>query len=206
VVLAHSVGAAKADLLVWGALQQGDWGAQDHAASAFALEGGLQPPLPLRPWIRAGFSQGSGDDTPGTSVGGDHRTFFQMLPTPRIYARTPFFNMMNNRDLFGSLILRPAKGTSVRTEVHRLSLTRSNDLWYAGGGAFNKSVFGYQGRPSGGQSSLATLADLGADRAFGPQLAVGAYVGHVFGGDVVQAVHPSGANGTFVYLELTRRF
>ena len=206
VALAYPIGSAKADFVFWGALQNGDWGAQDHAASAFAIEGGVQPPLPLTPWLRAGFSQGSGDATPGTTAGGKHSTFFQMLPTPRIYARTPFYNMMNDRDLFSSLILRPANGTSVRTEVHQLSLTESNDLWYAGGGAYNKSVFGYQGRPSGGKRNLATLADVGADRAFGPLLNVGAYFGMVFGGDVVKNLHPDGPDGKFLYLEMTRRF
>jgi hypothetical protein len=204
--LAYPLGTTKADLMFWGALQNGAWGAQDHSGNAFAIEGGVQPSWPLKPWLRAGFSQGSGDDTPGTTAGGSHTTFFQMLPTPRIYARTPFYNMMNNRDLFSSLVLRPAKGTTVRTEVHRLSLTRSSDLWYAGGGAFNETVFGYQGRPSGGSSNLATLADIGADRAFGPLLNVGAYVGMVFGGDVVKNVHPAGRDGSFLYLELTRRF
>ena len=205
-VLTHPLGSAKTDLLLWGAVQNGDWGAQDHRGSAFAVEGGVQPALPLRPWLRVGFSQGSGDDAPGTTAGGEHSTFFQMLPTPRIYARTPFYNMMNNRDLFSSLILRPARGTSIRAEVHRLSLTRSNDLWYAGGGAFNETVFGYQGRPSGGVENLATLADIGADRAFGPLLNVGAYFGMVLGGDVVKALHPAGEDAKFLYLELTRRF
>ena len=205
-VLAHPVGSAKTDLLMWGAVQNGDWGAQDHRGSAFAVEGGVQPALPLRPWLRVGFSQGSGDDTPGTTAGGEHSTFFQMLPTPRIYARTPFYNMMNNRDLFSSLVLRPARGTTIRTEVHRLSLTQASDLWYAGGGAFNETVFGYQGRPSGGQQRLATLADIGADRAFGPLLNVGAYFGMVFGSDVVKTLHPAGEDGKFLYLELTRRF
>jgi len=206
VALAHPIGSAKADFVFWGALQNGDWGAQDHAASAFAVEGGVQPALPLKPWLRAGLAQGSGDATPGTTAGGKHSTFFQMLPTPRIYARTPFYNMMNDRDLFSSLILRPAKGTSVRTEVHQLSLTEANDLWYAGGGAYNKTVFGYQGRPSGGKRDLATLADVGADRAFGPLLNVGAYFGMVFGGDVVKNLHPGGPDGKFLYLEMTQRF
>ena len=205
-VLARPLGSAKADLLLWGVVQNGDWGAQDHRASAFAVEGGVQPALPLRPWLRAGFSQGSGDDSPGTAVGGEHATFFQVLPTPRIYARTPFYNMMNNRDLFTSLILRPARGTSVRAELHKLALTRASDLWYAGGGAFNETVFGFQGRPSGGAKDLATLADIGADRAFGPLLNVGAYFGAVFGSDVVRSVHPTGDDGKFLYLEVTRRF
>jgi hypothetical protein len=205
-VLARPIGSAKADLVLWGAVQSGDWGAQDHGGSAFTVEGGVQPALPLRPWLRVGFSQGSGDDAAGTTAGGEHGTFFQMLPTPRIYARTPFYNMMNNRDLFASLLLRPARGTSVRAEVHKLSLAHANDLWYAGGGAFNETVFGYQGRPSGGQRDLATLADVGADRAFGPLLNVGAYVGMVFGSDVVQSLHPAGENGRFLYLEATHRF
>ena len=205
-VLTKLVGDARTDLLLWGAVQNGGWGAQDHGAGAFAVEGGIQPAVRFRPWLRVGFSQGSGDDSPGTTAGGEHSTFFQMLPTPRLYARTPFYNMMNNRDLFTSLILRPARGTSVRTEVHRVSLTRASDLWYAGGGAFNASAFGYQGRPSGGQRNLATIADIGAERAFGPLLNVGAYFGMAFGGDVVKALHPAGKDGQFLYLELTRRF
>lgn len=200
------VGTTKTDLLLWGTLQNGDWGAQSHRASAFAVEGGVQPALPLRPWLRVGYSQGSGDDTPGTTATGEHRTYFQMLPTPRLYARTPFYNMMNNRDLFTSLILRPLRATTVRAEAHRLSLTEGRDLWYAGGGAFNRTVFGYQGRPSGGRTNLATLLDLGIDRGFGPLTTVSGYVGTTLAGDVVRNVHPAADNGSFVYLELTRRF
>ena len=107
-LVARPIGSAKTDVLFWGALQNGDWGAQTHTAYAYAVEGGVQPAVALKPWLRVGFSEGSGDASPGTTVGGEHRTFFQMLPTPRIYARTPFYNMMNNRDLFGALILRPA--------------------------------------------------------------------------------------------------
>ena len=36
--LAHPIGSAKADLLLWGALQNGDWGAESHLANAFAAE------------------------------------------------------------------------------------------------------------------------------------------------------------------------
>ena len=58
----------------------------------------------LKPWIRGGFTIGSGDGNPNDST---HGTFFQVLPTPRPYARFPFFNMMNTEDRFGALILRP---------------------------------------------------------------------------------------------------
>lgn len=51
-----------------------------------------------------------------------HGTFFQLLPTPRMCARFPFFNMMNNRDDFGEVILRPAKVLTIRSDAHALSL------------------------------------------------------------------------------------
>ena len=114
--------------------------------------------------------------------------------------------MMNNKDLFTSLLLRPARATSVRAEAHRLSLAQGADLWYAGGGAFNNTVFGYPGRPSGGKTDLATLLDLGADRGLGPVTMVSVYVGTVLAGDVVRNVHPSANAGHFLYLEMTRRF
>src|SRR4029079_18059145 len=55
VVFARPLGSAKADLLFWGVLQNGDWGAQGHSGSAFAIEGGVQPAWRLRPWLRVGF-------------------------------------------------------------------------------------------------------------------------------------------------------
>ena len=126
----------------------------------------MQPALPLKPWLRAGFSQGSGDDTPGTTAGGRHSTFFQMLPTPtHLRAHAVLQHDEQSRPVRDRSFCDRRRATSVRTEVHSLSLTESKDLWYAGGGAYSKTVFGFQGRPSGGKSGLATLADIGADRA-----------------------------------------
>ena len=62
-------------------------------------------------------------------------------------------------------------------------LTERTDLWYAGGGAFDDQVFGFQGRPSGGERELASLLDLSVDRAFGPRTAT-LYLGNVDGGAV----------------------
>src|SRR5262249_22594424 len=92
------VGPGRIDGLLWGALQTGQWGVQDHDAWAYAAEAGYQlPHVPAAPWLRVGYDQSSGDDNPAD---GDHRTFLQMLPTARIYAQFPFFNMMNTQDLF----------------------------------------------------------------------------------------------------------
>jgi hypothetical protein len=96
------------DLMGWGVGQGGDWGKQDHQAWAFALETGWQPKmLPWNPWFRVGYNRSSGGDDPSD---GDHETFFQILPTARVYSFSTFYNFMNNEDAFFQLILRPIKG------------------------------------------------------------------------------------------------
>ncbi|MGE5647457.1 MAG: alginate export family protein [Acidobacteriota bacterium] len=197
--------AGPVDLLFWGVLQSGSWGALRHRAFAFAAEAGWQPGgMPkLRPWLRGGVNYGSGDKDPNDAT---HGTFFQVLPTPRIYARFPFFNMMNNRDVFGEAILRPGKKLSIRADVHRLDLAQKPDLWYSGGGMFQPWTFGFTGRASSGRSGLATLYDASADYAANTHLLLGAYFGHAAGGDVMKTIYPQGPNANFGYLEATLKF
>ena len=200
-----STTAGAIDVLFWGALQNGSWGVQIHRAGAFAAEAGFQPNIArkLRPWIRGGYNYGSGDKNPNDST---HGTFFQVLPTPRIYARMPFFNMMNLRDSFGELILRPTKALTIRGDVHSLRLANANDLWYSGGGAFQPWTFGYTGRASGGQAGLATLADVSADYNFNAHLSAGIYYGHANGKLVLASIYPEDKDGNFGFLELTWKF
>ena len=84
----------------------------------------------------------------GNSADNDHTTFFQVLPTPRIYARTPFYNLMNNEDLFAQFRIRPHPRVSLRADVRHLRLSNELDL-ASGGRAFQKNTFGYIGRPGG---------------------------------------------------------
>jgi alginate export protein len=198
----HRTAAGDVDLLLWGAIQTGTWGALSHRANAFALEAGWQPELRYRPWIRGGWNRGSGDADANDTT---HGTFFQLLPTPRVYARLPFFNMMNTSDAFGEVLLRPTKTVAIRGDVHSLRLASADDLWYQGGGAFQPSTFGYAGRPSNGRAALATLADISGDVAVSPHLGVGAYYGHVIGEAVTEAIYGDGA-ARFAYLELLVRF
>ena len=116
---ALTTGAGTLDALAWGAVQTGRWGTQQQLSYAFDFEGGFQPKiLPrVKPWLRGGFTMGSGDENPNDNT---HGTFFQVLPTPRPYARFPFFNMMNTQDSFGSLILRPHSKITVSSEFHSL--------------------------------------------------------------------------------------
>jgi hypothetical protein len=202
---AISTGSGTVDLLAWGVGQTGQWGALDHHAASLAIEGGYQPAvLPrLKPWIRAGMSYGSGDDDPSDEK---HGSFFQILPTPRPFARFPFFNMMNNLDAFASLILRPHQSLTVRSDVRTLRLASRNDLWYAGGGAFQPWTFGYLGRATGGSRSLANLYDVSADYAANARLTISAYYGFAAGRAVIRSIYPNGKNAGFGYVELLYRF
>jgi hypothetical protein len=190
------------DLLLWGAVQAGTWGTLRHRAGAYAIEGGWQPGVALAPWFRGGWNYGSGD---GNASDRSHRTFLQLLPTPRVYARLPFFNMMNTSDAFGEITLNPSRKVMLRGSAHALHLASANDLWYQGGGAFQPSTFGYAGRPSNGRTSLSTLADASTDVVVSSRLTFSAYLGYAAGRPVTDSIYGSG--GTRLgYLEMLLRF
>ncbi len=193
--------AGPIDFLAWGAIQFGDWGNDSHRAGALALEAGIQPNgVPLRPWIRAGVFRATGDDDAGDTR---HETFFTALPTPRIYARMPFFTTMNVEEAFGSLALRPGKVT-LRADVRLLRLARAADVWYAGGGAFEPESFGYAGRPAGGRT-LATLADLSVEWRPRGSVTVTLYGARASGGAVIDGIYGAGVSGAFGYVEVELR-
>jgi alginate export protein len=202
-VTAAELGPGVLDGLVWAAGQAGEWGQLDHLAWAGAVELGYQlPSVPLKPWLRIGYDASSGDTDP---TDGDHGTFFQMLPTARVYAQLPFFNLMNNQDLFAQLILRPHERVTIRTDYHWLSLTERDDLWYAGGGATNAKIFGFSGSPSGGHRELAHLVDLSATVSLHPYLSLGLYYGHAFGRSVVSTSFPDD-DADYGFVELTFKY
>jgi hypothetical protein len=197
--------AGPVDLLFWGAIQTGSWGTLTQRAGAFAAEAGWQPAILEGPklWLRGGYDYGSGDSDPTDQK---HGTFFQVLPTPRVYARLPFFNMMNTADAFGEISLRPTKSLGVRADIHALRLADRNDLWYSGGGAFQPGTFGYSGRPSNGHSDLATLYDVSGDDNLNAHLALGVYYGYAASQAVTQAIYPTGNGTHLAYVELLLRF
>ena len=198
------VGPGMGDVLLWGAWQTGDWGEQSHSAGAVAAELGYRPrEIPLNPWLRAGYFRGRGDDSPGDD---SHQTFFQVIPTPRPFARVPFYNLMNVRDVFAQILLRPSARWTLRADAHALRLAEPNDLWYSGGGAFDDESFGFVGRPCGGARSLAGLFDVSVDYLPSTGFGTTLYLGGVRGADVIRTVYPQGSGATFAYLELRRQF
>jgi Alginate export len=197
-------GGGPVDLLGIAAGQLGKWGTLDHRAGMVDLEGGFQPRiLPrLKPWLRAGYYYGSGDNNPADNK---HGTFFQILPTARPFARFPFFDMMNNEDRFGMLTIRPHKQLTLKTEVHALRLANHNDLWYVGGGAFQPWTFGYQSRSGGGARGLANLYDVSGDVTVNAHFSFTLYYGYAQGKSVIEAIYPRGKDGHLGYAELNFR-
>jgi hypothetical protein len=200
----HTKESGAFDVIGWGALQTGQWGNLTQRAGAFVAELGWQAQsTPLKPWISGGYSYGTGDKDPHD---GTHGTFFQLLPTPRQYARFPFYNMMNNKDVYATFNFRPIPKLAVRSEVHDLHLADAADLWYLGGGAFQQSTFGFQGRPSNGHTDLSTVADVSADYPLTRYLNLTLYYAHATGGLVVSAIYPKSPDGQLSYVEATVHF
>lgn len=100
VINTYELGSGTWETVFWGVLQEGNWGRNQHYAQAFAAETGYRfNKVYGKPWLRTGLNWGSGDKD---SSDNKHGTFFQMLPTARIYAMTPFYNMMNMENCFRS--------------------------------------------------------------------------------------------------------
>ena len=206
----YQAGKGKFDSLVWGAGQFGTFGNLDQRSAALAVEAGYSFNTKLKPqlqiWIRGGYFRSTGD---GNAADGKHNTFFQMLPTPRIYARTPYFNSMNNEDVFGQLRFKPHAKVNARLDAHHVRLSNKNDLWYVGGGAFQKNTFGFVGRASQGKQNLGWLFDASADVAINARTAVTVYYGGMRSGNVQAAIYPLGGSnpgGHFLYFELMQKF
>ena len=201
--------AGTLDALAWGAGQTGRWGTQTQLSYALDFEGGYQPealPGPLaklKPWLRGGFTMGSGDGNPNDNR---HGTFFQVLPTPRPYARFPFFNMMNTEDSFGALVLRPHSKITVSSEFHALRLSNASDLWYSGGGVFQPWTFGYTGRATSGRRSLGNLWDTSVEFRATRRVTFTGYVGYTQGLAAIEQIYPKGTDGKLGYLEAQFKF
>ena len=203
---AYPAGPGELDFLLWGAGQFGGWYELNQRSYAGAVEAGYQlKNLPWKPWLRTGIFASTGDGDPKD---GDHETFFQILPTARLYARFPIYNLMNNKDLFSSLILAPVDGLTIRSDWRFIWLTRNKDLWYSGAGASKEEgmLFGYSGRPSGGRNYLGNLLDIQANYQLFKFLGLEAYYAHFFGGSVVDATFNDKSNADFFYLQAVLSF
>jgi hypothetical protein len=201
----YKVGSGLWDVLGWGAYQTGNWFELDQSAYAWAAETGYQlTQTPWQPWLRAGFNTGSGD---GDASDGDHETFFQMLPTARIYSFSLVNNMMNSEDAFVSLIMKPKDFLTLRTEFHNLRLSDRQDRWYIGSGAMHDNIADdFAARSSSNKKDLGQLLDVTAIWNVNPDMTVMAYYGHMFEDNVTEKFFTNQKDINFFFLEVAVNF
>jgi hypothetical protein len=199
------LGPGAVDTLVWGDYQVGRWTDLDQRAWALAVEAGYQlTGVPLAPWLRVGYFRGSGDDS---AADGTHGTFFNVLPTARIYANFPFYNLMNIEDRFVQLILSPTATARVMVDYRSLALAERNDLVYSGSGAQDRHrIFGYSGRPSSGARSLANVIEGSVSHTVNTYFSWTVFYAHAFGGAVIERFFRGQSDADYAFVEFTARF
>lgn len=205
---AHAVrlqplGPGLADGFAYGFGQVGDYQDLDQRAWAYGVEAGYRlQNVWATPWLRLGINSGSGDTDPAD---GTHETFFQLLPTAWLYAQFPFYNMMNNQDVFVQWIVEPHPMVSLRLDGHWLRLNASQDLAYAGGGATKNDFFGYSGTNGNGRNELAYLLHFMLTVRPTAFLTVNGFYAHAWGQGVINQAF-TGRDGNYGFLEVLLNF
>ena len=192
------------DGMLWGALQTGKWGKQNVRSDSWTAQLAVHPSFGKSNGlaVRGGYYYASGDSNPNDS---QHGTFYPLLNTPRLFARTPFFSEANLEDSFVSVTGKIGKKFSLRSDYHHLQLAKSQDLWYQSGSPYNNKVFGLTGRPSAGNKNLADLVDFSADMTLSKSTTASLYFGQMLGKGVIKSIYPD-SRGSLGYLELNYKF
>lgn len=203
----QKLGNGSVDGLLWAAYQFGDWTNQTQQAWAVDAEVGYQwTTVPLKPWLRAVYYRSSGDNNATDSR---HGTFYSMLPSGRMYAKFPFYNLMNVQDAFVQFIVSPTDKTKIAVDFHHLSLDNSNDLLYGGMGATSLSgtgTFGFTGKPSGGHNTIGQLLDVTLSYNVNKDLSARLYYAHAFGGSVIANNYAAQKDADTAWVELNASF
>jgi hypothetical protein len=197
-------GSAKGNVLLWGAVQTGDWGGADQEGWAFLVDAGrVFDAVPGRPAVHLAWEQSSGDEP-----GGDRETFFNVIPTNHKYYDLMDFTAFSNlRDAYVETLFPAGSRVKVRVALHDFALTEETDGWYGGSGAFEEESFGYAARlPPGGRFPSRDLGrELNTDVTWtlpaGLQLGIGG--GYFWGGEAAEALLPAEEDGRWVYLEMS---
>lgn len=180
------------DTVLWGAAQTGSWGKDSHYAWAGVAEIGYKmTSISWMPWLRSGINITSGDNSTTDSK---HGTFSQLIPTPRNYALSPFYNMQNLNDIFSELLLEPSDKIMLRMGIHSLSLTSEKDLLYSGGGAATTNSFGFSGLSSNNHKSVAEIADVGLTYKISEHIKISSYLAHAWGQSVLKSDFDKGSS------------
>lgn len=204
----YPLGPGRADVLVWGALQVGDYQDQgpagvvrnrDQLAGAVIAEFGYQlPEVWSQPWLRVGVNYGSGDDDPDD---GDRNTFFNLLPTNHLYyGYADQLALQNLVDLLVQLKLAPLERLGIELSYHRFWLAESDDFRWAGTGAFSRNNLGYARNPSNGSTDVGHELDVVLRLPVVRGVVLAAGYSRLWGGDVFDHLQRNDLD--FAYLEV----
>jgi hypothetical protein len=199
-------GDAEWSALAWLALQRGDWGPRDHRADAWIVELGRRfAGMPGAPSFHLGWEQASGG-----GAGGDHETFFNLLPTNhKFYGALDYLAFSNLRDLYLEARWKAAPTVQLAAALHDFALVDRADSWYGGSGAMSDREFGYVARrPTSGAFASRELArelDFTAAWAVRPNLELKLESGLWFGGRAAEEFARADADGAWLGLEATWR-
>jgi hypothetical protein len=199
-------GSESWNLLVWSALQRGDWGARTHSADALVLELGRRfAGIRGAPSIHLGYERASGGDRQAR-----HGAFFNLLPTNhKFYGALDYLAFSNLRDLFleGRVALSPR--VRLQAALHDFALVDRGDAWYGGSGAMSARELGYVARrPAGGRydaSDLGRELDLTLFWTLSPALELKLESGVWRGGAAAEQFARADADGAWLALEATWR-
>ena len=203
------LGNERRDLMLWTAVQRGDWGPIDQEAWAFIVEGGYSFPNALAsPGVRVGIAQASGGDP----AAGSHGTFFNLLPTNhKFYGSIDFSAFSNLQDIYALVLLKPGAKSSVRIGLHTFALDDTGDAWYGGSGAFDEERLGYLvRRPAGGGSfssdSVGNEFDIQANWSFKHGLGLGAGLAFFNGGSAAREILIVDDNGSWGWIQFSWKY
>ena len=194
----YPVGPGNFDLLLWGAVQLGQYidvvpggtpaaprtRRLDQVAGAGIAEIGYQlPDVWGKPWLRTGVNLASGDNSPGD---GDRNTFFNILPTNHLYyGYADALAFSNVIDLMVQLKLSPCPKLGLELAFHQFWLLTQNDFRYFGTGAFEPRSLGYDRSPSNNSNNVGQEIDFVMNYKVNKHLGLMAGVAHLFGGGVL---------------------
>ena len=201
----YPIGPGRADVLLWGAFQWGDYEdvgrtsgprRRDQLAGAMIGELGYQlPDVWSQPWLRVGVNWASGD---GDLDDGDRHTFFNVLPTNHLYYgsldQLAFANLI---DLLAQLKLVPCERLGLEITYHRFWLQEADDFRWAGTGAFSRRSLGYVRNASNGSRDVGHELDVGASYRLYRSVVLSFGFSQLWGGRVLPG------NAHFAYTQLS---
>ncbi len=208
----YPLGPGRADVLLWGAIQAGNYDdestdgsvrGRDQLAGAVLVELGYQlPEVWGQPWLRFGVNWGSGDSDPDDK---DRNTFFNLLPTNHIYyGYLDQLALHNLVDLIVQLKLEPLWKLGLEVTYHRFWLQEPDDFRWLGVGAHARETLGFVRNASNGSTDVGHELDVTLAVPLRPEISLQFGYSRLWGGDVFDG--QSQRNASFAYTQVLLKY